>query len=376
MGCASEWLPGGCMHDQTITFIIAGGDAPNLLPLTLNHPKVLVPFGGVFRILDFVLSNVINSQLRNVYVLTQDKEQQVQSYIGEGWPQLSREFRWDRGEDLKCLAPAAGKQYRGSADAVFQNMEVVEKSRAENVLIVTGDLVYQMDYARLIRQHVDTQADVTIVGDAVYIFKRQALITALRKFVGDGKDHTFETHIIPSLVRAGRANTEQFSGYWRTINTVEDYHAANMDFLSDRPGFDPYTGSPAVRALSGPKLLQRSRWAVGSRVALGARLVSCKVSHSTISGGVRVENGCEIENSVVLSGCNIGTGSGVRNAILTENVVVPPRTDIGFDLNGDRQKYLITPEGIVVVSPEGDRQQYVQRRCARVATKAHLAVSR
>jgi glucose-1-phosphate adenylyltransferase len=376
MGCAHEWLPGGCMHDQTITFIVAGGDAPSLLPLTLNHPKVLVPFGGVFRILDFVLSNVINSQLRNVYVLTQDKEQQVQSYIGEGWPQLSREFRWDRGEDLKCLAPAAGKQYRASADAVFQNLEVMVKSRAENVLIVTGDLVYQMDYSRLIRQHVDTQADVTIVGDAVYIFKRQELITALRKFVGDGKDHTFETHIIPSLVRAGRAHIEQFSGYWRTINTVDDYHAANMDFLSDRPGFDPYTGSPAVRALSGPKLLQRSRWAVGSRVALGARLVSCKVSHSTISGGVRVENGCEIENSVVLSGCNIGTGSRVRNAILTENVVVPPRTDIGFDLDGDRQKYLITPEGIVVVSPEGDRQQYVQRRCARVATKAHLAVSR
>src|SRR5262245_10129573 len=180
------------MQDQTITFIVAGGDAPNLVPLTLNYPKVLVPFGGVFRVLDFVLSNVINSQLRQVYVLTQDKEQQVQSYIGEGWPQLSREFRWDRGEDLKCVAPAAGKQYRGSADAVFQNMEMLEKSRAENVLIVMGDIVYQMDYSRLIRQHVDSQADVTMVGDAVYIFKRQALIAVLRKFVGDAKDHTFE----------------------------------------------------------------------------------------------------------------------------------------------------------------------------------------
>jgi glucose-1-phosphate adenylyltransferase len=115
---------------------------------------------------------------------------------------------------------------------------------------------------------------------------------------------------------------------------------------------------------------------MGSRVALGARLVSCKVGHSTICGGVRVESGCEIENSVVLSGCNIGTGSRVRNAILTENVILPPKTEIGFDLNADRQKYLITPEGLTVVSPEGDRHQYVQRRCARVATKAHLAVSR
>jgi glucose-1-phosphate adenylyltransferase len=369
-------LAGGPMHDQTITFIVPGGDAPSLVPLTLNHPKVLVPFGGVFRILDFVLSNVINSQLRNVYVLTQDKEQQVQSYIGEGWPQLSREFHWDRGEDLKCVPPAPGKQYRGAADAVFQNREMLEKSRAENVLIVAGDFVYQMEYSRLIRQHAETQADVTMVGDAVYIFKRQALITALRKFVGEGKDQAFETNIIPSLVRSGRANAEHFSGYWRTINTLDDYHAANMDFLSDRPGFDPYTGSPAVRALSGPKLLQHSRWAIGSRVALGARLVSCKVTHSTISGGVRVENGCDIENSVVLSGCNIGTDSRVRNAILTENVVLPPKTEIGFDVDADRQKYLITPEGIVVVSPGGDRHQYVQRRCARVATKAHLAVSR
>src|SRR5262245_64997682 len=133
MGCANELLPGGCMHDQTITFIVAGGDAPSLSPLSLNHPKVLIPFGGVFRILDFVLSNVINSQLRHIYVLTQDKEQQVQAYLGEGWPQLSREFRWDRGEDLKCLAPVEGKQYRGPADTLIQNIEPLDKSRAENV---------------------------------------------------------------------------------------------------------------------------------------------------------------------------------------------------------------------------------------------------
>ena len=100
------------MHDQTITFIVAGGEAPNLLPLTLNHPKVLVPFGGVFRILDFALSNVINSQLRNVYVLTQDKEQQVQSYIGEGWPQLSRGPRWRAAcPGASSTAPTAHRRF-------------------------------------------------------------------------------------------------------------------------------------------------------------------------------------------------------------------------------------------------------------------------
>src|SRR6476620_7807457 len=137
-------------QDKTLTFILAGGQGERLYPLTADQPKPAVPFGGVFRIIDFTLSNVLNSGLRRIYVLTQYKPERLHSYVREGWPQLCNEFRRDSGEEMTCLPPSGGKRYRGTADAVFHNLDLIENSRAEYVLIVSGTQVYHMDYGELL----------------------------------------------------------------------------------------------------------------------------------------------------------------------------------------------------------------------------------
>src|SRR6185436_10214582 len=127
------------LEDRTLTFLLAGGEGERLYPLTADQPKPAMPFGGVFRIIDFTLSNVMNSGLRRIYVLTQYKHERLHSYVRDGWVQLCNEFRRDHGEVLMCLPPSSGKRYRGTADAVFQNLSAIENSSAEYVLIVSGD---------------------------------------------------------------------------------------------------------------------------------------------------------------------------------------------------------------------------------------------
>src|SRR6185436_18554132 len=141
------------LKNKTLTFILAGGDGERLYPLTADQPKPVVPFGGVFRIIDFTLSNVLNSGLRRIYLLTQYKHERLHSYVQDCWPQLCNEFRPTYGENMMCLPPSAGRQYRGSADALFQNLDTITKSRADYVLIVSGDQVYHMDYGELLYRH-------------------------------------------------------------------------------------------------------------------------------------------------------------------------------------------------------------------------------
>src|SRR5881409_3652718 len=141
-GCIRKALIGGStmrsvahLASKTLTFILAGGKGERLYPLTADQPKPALPFGGVFRIIDFTLSNVLNSGLRHIYVLTQYQHERLHSYVRDGWPQLRNEFRRDCGEHIICLPPGGGKRYRGTADAVFQNIDRIEKSSAEYVLI-------------------------------------------------------------------------------------------------------------------------------------------------------------------------------------------------------------------------------------------------
>jgi glucose-1-phosphate adenylyltransferase len=149
---------------KTLTFILAGGEGGRLYPLTADQPKSAVPFGGVFRIFDFTLSNVLNSGLRRIHVLTQYKHERLHSYVRDGWPQLCNEFRRDYGEDMMCLPPCSGKRYRGTADAVFQNLDTIRQSTAEYVLLVSGDQVYHLDYGELLDRHGTSGADLTIAA--------------------------------------------------------------------------------------------------------------------------------------------------------------------------------------------------------------------
>ena len=228
-----------------------------------------------------------------------------------------------------CLPPA---------DNLRQIPQILKKSGAEYVLIVSGDQIYQMDYRKLLRQHATSHAEVTSPFKGVYVVSRDAILPNI--------DLQLDMYATTS---------PELGGYCRTIETLEDYYAANMDFLTDRPGFDPYFDK---------KLLQASRFAANSRIALGARLSGCKVSGSMIFGGVRIENGAVVEDSVILPGAHIGAGAEVRKAIVVENAVVPP----GHCINGDNSVAVFAP----VHEPASPRP--IRRRCARVATKARFSV--
>ncbi len=152
------------LEGKTLSFILAGGEGERLYPLTADQPKSAVPFGGVFRIIDFTLSNVLNSGLRHIYLLTQYKHERLHSYVRGGWSQLCHEFRRDYGEEIVCLPPSGGKRYRGPADAVFQNIDTIERSSAEYVLVVSGDQVYHMDYGELLHRHASSGADLTMAA--------------------------------------------------------------------------------------------------------------------------------------------------------------------------------------------------------------------
>jgi ADP-glucose pyrophosphorylase len=313
------------MQDGVLTFISAASDGPQLLPLTAEQPTANLPFGGVFRLIDFALSNILNSQFRRIYVVTGAHSDRVNSHIQTTWRHLSAGFRWDCGEDLICLP--------GAPD-LRQVSEIVRNQGAEYVLIVSADQVYQMDYRKLLRAHIVSRAEVTSPAKGIYIFSRNSL---LRQQVLDLSQY--------AITNAG------FSGYLRTIETLDDYYAANMDLLSGRVGFDPY---------SDQKLLQVSRFASHSKIALGARLNSCRVSGSLISPGVRIDPGAVVEDSVILPGSHIGAAAKVRNSIVCENSIVPVGVQVGTESR-------LSVFAAVRESESPVRQ--IRRRCARVATK-------
>ena len=316
------------MKDCVISFILAGGEGRQLSPLTAEYPTALIPFGGLFRIIDFSISNLLQAQFRQIYVLTGYKPERVHAYIGQSLMQHARDFRFDLDEGIRCL-PAEKD--------LSQILPIVAQSNAEHVAVVSGEQIYRMDYARLLRQHISTRADVTTAIGGVYLFRREIIMR--------------QRHLALSEIR--NASTFNFNGYYRSVATLDDYHAANMDFLTERPGFDPYAMAS--------KLLQTMRSATNSRIALGARVGVCKITNSVISDGARVDNGAEVENSVLLPGAHIQTGARVHNAIVAPGAIVSPL---------DQKQYDVTPEGVVVITAnEGARHFFVKRRCARVATR-------
>ena len=400
------------LEGKTLTFILAGGEGERLYPLTADQPKPMVPFGGVFRIIDFTLSNVLNSGLRHIYVLTQYKHERLHSYVRDGWPQLRNEFRRDCGEHIICLPPGGGKRYRGTADAVFQNIDRIEKSSAEYVLIVSADQVYHMDYGELLHRHYTSGADLTmaaaqypvelaaslgvieadpdgraikfeekpmsprpllsnpelaLVNMGVYVFGKEALIETLQKNPDFSDSHDFANDILPVLIRSGRAVVFPFDGYWRDVGTLDLYYRTNLDLLLAGTALDPYENAAwPTRTLAGPKSIQRSWLASESRVSLDATLTACKLRMSIVSTGARIDADAELEAAIVLPGAHIGRGAKIRKAIVTENAVVSPHARIGYDTEADRSKFPVSENGIVIVgASEPDR-----RRVPRLARSA------
>ena len=398
---------------DTLVCLLAGGAGERLLPLTRDRAKPAVPFGGIYRIIDLTLSNCINSDLRRIFVLTQYKALSLNRHIREGWTILSSEL----GEFIHILPPmqrVGAEWYRGTADAIFQNLYSVGSEACKYVLILAGDHVYKMDYRLMLKQHVDAAADVTIgaiefdrseatrfgvveldaesriigwqekpadpkpspknsnkchASMGIYCFNRELLIQAL---IADAEDpnssHDFGRDVVPRLIDKHRIFAFNFvdenqkdAQYWRDIGTIEAYYEANMDLVAVAPVFNLYDQHWPIRTYQRQyppaKFVfaqegRRMGIAVDSIVSMGSIVSGGRVTNSILSPDVRINSYTEVEDSILFSHVDIGRYSRIRRAIIDRQIQVPEGTEIGFNLEEDRKKYHVTDTGIVVVVPE------------------------
>ncbi len=393
---------------------MAGGAGERLHPLTRDTAKPAVPFGGAYRIIDFTLSNCINSDLRRIFVLTQYKSLELIRHMRDGWSILSPELG-EYVEIIPAMKQTGEGWYLGTADAVFQNTQSILAETPDQVLILAADHIYKMDYRSMFEQHRRHRADITIATTqvlpeeagrfgvaeisedhrvvgfeekprhgnpvrsvfnpsmlsasmGVYIFNTDVLLQLLREDAEiPGSSHDFGTDVIPRCLRDRRVVAYDFvdinakqSRYWRDVGTLDAYYEANMDLVDVTPQLNLYDSRWPIRT----RMLQqppakfvfaqegrRMGVAVDSIVSAGCIVSGARVMRSVLSPGVRVNSYCEVEYSILMPNVQIGRDSRVRRAIIDTNVRVPESSVIGFDADDDRNNgYYITEGGIVVVS--------------------------
>jgi glucose-1-phosphate adenylyltransferase len=397
---------------ETLALILAGGRGTRLKQLTDWRAKPAVPFGGKFRIIDFPLSNCVNSGIRQVGVLTQYKAHSLIRHIQRGWGFL----RGELGEFVEVL-PAQQRietsWYEGTADAVLQNLDIVRSHRPSYVLILAGDHVYKMDYGPMLAAHVEQGADVTVgcievpIAEAkafgvmktnrdnrilefhekpadpqplpgrpdvalasmgIYIFNTDVLS---RELIDDQKlpdsTHDFGRDIIPSLLDRRRVFAFPFrdpaskaQAYWRDVGTVDAFWAANLELIDISPELNLYDSKWPIwtyqEQLPPAKFVfdddERRGMAVDSMIAGGCIVSGSVVRHSLLFSHVHVHSYCNIEDSVILPDVTIGRHCDIRRAVLDRGCIVAPGEKIGVDLEADRKRFHVTDNGVVLVTPE------------------------
>jgi len=394
---------------EVLTFILAGGRGERLDPLTRDRTKPAVPFGGIYRIIDFTLSNCINSRLRKIYVLTQYKSFSLQKHLLSGWGIVSNQL----GEFIDVI-PAQQRVgvdwYRGTADAIYQNFYAIEDIKPDLVLVLAGDHIYKMNYQEMISYHEKKGADMTVacvpmpgetsssfgvieVDDnnhvlgfqekpktpktipgkpkeifasmGIYLFNRNVLQSELEI---DAKSklssHDFGRNVIPHMLKNKRKvyvyNYVDKKGqprYWRDIGTRDAYFNANMDLLRADPEFDLYDKLWPVRTFHEQyppiKMIGTQTNAgsiVDSIISGGCVISGGSVKHSVVSSNVKIGNNAEIENSVIMEGVVVGEGAKIKNAIIDKEVNIPPNTNIGYDPKLDKQRFVLTRSGVTIVA--------------------------
>jgi glucose-1-phosphate adenylyltransferase len=397
---------------DVIGILLAGGQGERLWPLTRDRAKPAVPFGGVYRIIDVTLSNCINSDLRRVFVLTQYKALSLNRHIRIGWSSLM-----GLGDFIEILPPqmrVSTSWYLGTADAVYQNIYSIGSERSTYAIILSGDHIYKMNYRKMLQQHVDSGAHVTVAtieADAVeaagrfgiietdaqwrvlgfeekpavpkrsahrpdkvnasmgvYIFNTQLLIPIL---ISDAEDpestHDFGRDILPRILSKYRVFAYNFEDenrngplYWRDVGTIDAYYEANMDLVSVTPIFNLYDKSwplrtwqqqyPPVKTVFADP--ERMGAALDSIVSGGCILSGGRVIRSVLGYDVRVNSFSEVENSIIFNHVNIGRHSRIRNAVIDRHVVLPEHTEIGYDLEADRSRYHVSEKGVIIVVRE------------------------
>jgi glucose-1-phosphate adenylyltransferase len=397
---------------KTLALVLAGGRGSRLHDLTSYRSKPAVPFAGSYRIIDFTLSNCINSGLRKVCVLTQYRSHSLLQHIDSGWSMLRREF----GEFIEVLPAqervADSSWYQGTADAVYQNLDIIREHSPKYVLILAGDHIYKMDYSTMIAALLDQEADATIgsveipieqarqfgimqvdsngriigfqekpfapatlpgrpgfaLGSmGIYLFRADFLFDTLIEDAQDpSSGHDFGANILPRLYTDHRLIAYPFTdlgtgsgSYWRDVGTIDAYWTANLEIAGVTPPLNLYDEDwpirTAVRQLPPAKFVfdddDRRGVAIDSLISAGCIVSGATVRRCVVSNNVRIECGAELTASVVLPDVRIGERCRIRNAVIDSGCNIPADTSIGYDLNDDTRRFHVSKGGVVLVTP-------------------------
>lgn len=406
--------------DKVITFIMAGGKGERLYPLTKDRTKPAVPFGGIYRIIDFTLSNCINSNLRKIYILTQYKSASLNRHVRLGWNIFSSEL----GEHIEIL-PAQQRLgeswYLGTADAIYQNLYLLDIDKPKEILILAGDHVYKMNYYSMIDFHRYKNADLTVgvvevdknesdqfgvlevdsesnvigfqekpslalaktipskpdkiyASMGIYFFKYPILQRELQADTKDtGSLHDFGRNIIPHMLNKGSKITsynfidenKKDAKYWRDIGTIDAYYEANMDLVQINPLFNLYDKNWPVRTyqeqfpaaktvFAGGENSDRIGFVLDSLISGGCIVSGGKIQNSILSPNVRINSFSQVYDSILMEGVNVGRHSKIKRAIVDKDVNIPEGSVIGYNLDEDRKRFMVSDSGIVVVEKGAD----------------------
>jgi len=340
--------------EATLTVVLAGGDGKRLLPLTAERPKPAVPIAGPFKLIDFTLSNCFNSGLRRLFLLTQYKSEPLHCYIRDGWSALWNRSNGNPREYIVCLPPACGKHYRGTADAVFQNLQIITSEDPEFILVLSSDCIYRMDYGELLQHHANSGAWVTVaqvrqpskrgsrvVNMGVYAFTTRALVRALTEDAEQVTNHDLESDIIPRLIRTGAIPAYDCELYWRGIRTIDSYYDSNIELAQARPPFDPYKNETWPIRAGDLGVLHPSDLVLPAAEG---------VTNCVISPGAYIADDAEVDRCIVMGGAIIRIRARVRQAIIEEGVEILPGSEIGFGWLKDRARYRMSENGVVIVT--------------------------
>jgi glucose-1-phosphate adenylyltransferase len=404
-------LPGSSILRETVVMVLAGGQGERLYPLTRVRSKPSVPFGGKYRIIDFALSNCLNSGLRRIYVLTQYKSDSLNAHLFEGWSIFNPEL----GEFIYSVPPQRKMNndwYLGTANAIYQNKNLFSNdNKAKWVLILGGDHIYKMDYMRLLQDHLAKMADLSIacievpqseadrfgiveankdyrvksfiekpekpseipdkpgysfVNMGIYVFNANVLREIITEMETKNlKPYDFGRDVIPYMVKNNHSvyaykfedENKKEKPYWRDIGTLDSYFSASMDLINISPEFNLYDSSWPIRThqyqFPPAKTLSHEGERVGrtlnSLICDGSIISGGLVERSVIGANFKINSFAYVTDSILMYNCIVGRHASLRRAIIDKNVVIPEGYEIGFDPENDKKKFTVTESGIVVI---------------------------
>ena len=397
-------------NPRVLGIVLAGGEGKRLMPLTADRAKPAVPFGGSYRLIDFVLCNLVNAGFARIAVLTQYKSHSLDRHVTQTWAMPA--ILGDYVTAVPAQQRLGPRWYTGSADAIYQSLNLIEDEDPDYLVVFGADNIYRMDPRQMLEQHIDTGAAVTVAGIRKprseasrvrrhragrgldqdrgvpreagrpagrarlpdesfismgnYIFTREWLVETLRADAADDASvHDMGGNIIPVLTEQGVAHvydfgtneipgqTERDRGYWKDVGSIDAYHEAHMDLVSVHPIFNLYNREwPIITSSLGsppPAKFVEGGNAHESIIGAGSVIAGGHVRSSVLAQDVRVLQGAYVEGAVLMPGVRIGRGAVVRNTILDKNVVVPDGAQVGVHLDADRERFTVSEAGIVAV---------------------------